>query len=539
MPALIKKTWGKTRFNKGRSIHQFSLRSPWYWWGSAISTTKLKQKKLSAAAISNLGLAALALLGLSLWRSAFVRAFEGWFLWDDARFRAVAPLSLSDLFLWFGTAVDDNGYYRPFARLLWSWSTAFGARNFSDFQLVSVAMIAGSAACLYFSISRLFGNRPVALAAAAGFAFTGIHLKTLMWTSVWFHEASCFFAAANLALMIMHYEKPERAWARPLSVLALFLAYSTNNGMHSWAIVPLAVDFVLTSRLEDEKLFDYLARVLRKAKDHLLLSLALFTYLYVLHDPFSRQRDIVAWTAYGNAKAFALYVTSSIAHPWGDGPAYTEYPNWLIALSAITILIAAIGYFREKRMLIATAALAGTAFVISLLHGRWQVEYSIPVAMAVALLHGGAVSLAIRRLPWLGWLVAPLWIYGCFIITSEKVAPVFVQSYLADAKVLHAFVDSIQKLDAEEKPGRVFVMSELRGKRLRSSAANAHFVHPAVLLFTPGRAFFLDSKLFQTVEDFGQEEVSSALAVKLLKLAEPPLRLSCDDYGCERAGGQK
>ena|GEM_PF-3755926 len=482
-------------------------------------------------------LAASALLALVLWRIAFARVFEGWFLWDDPRFRAVSPLSFSDFFYWFGTAVDDNGYYRPFARLLWSWSSALGATEFAHFQRVSFALLGGTTAFLYYTISRLFGNRPVALAAACGFALAGVHLKTLLWTSVWFHEASCFFASANLALLVMHYEK-RRAWARPLSLAALFLAYSTNNGMHSWALVPLILDFVFSSKDKDETLPSWLKKVLWKAKDHLLLSAAVFTFIYLLHDPFLQQRDMVAWTLHGNAKAFALYVASSIAHPWGDGPAYTAYPLWLSALTALTIFTALVGFLFDRKMLIASAALVGAAFVISLLHGRWQVEYSIPVGMAVALLQGGAVSLAIKRLPQLGWLLAPAWIFGCFHVTSEIVAPVFVQSYLADSKVSEAFVESIKKLDAEEKPGRIFVLSEMKGQRLRS-AANAHFLRPAVLLYTPGRAFFLDSKLFQTGEDFGLEEVSSPWVKKVLSQAADPLYLLCGDYGCERAEGRR
>ncbi len=490
--------------------------------------TKVKGK-------TSFALAALALLGLVLWRLAFARVFEGWFLWDDPRFRAVAPLSLSDLPNWFGTAADDNGYYRPFARLLWSWTTALGATDFSHYQSASFAMLAGATVCLHYVISRLFLNKPIAIAAATGFALSGVHLKTLLWTSVWFHEASCLFAAANLALQIASYHKQNQK-LRHLSLLSLFLAYATNNGMHSWALVPIAVDAVFLNKQESESIPNWLKRLAFKSKDHLTLSLALFAFIYVLNDPFVQQRDMVHVFDFGNVKAFALYVASAIAHPWGDGPAYTAYPIWLTGLAALTIAIAALGALLDKKMLIGTATLFGTAIVISLLHGRWQVEYSIPVAMAVAILQGGAVSLAIRKFPIAGWALAPLWMAGCFVVTSEVVAPVFVQSYLTDSKVSKAFVESIIKLDAEEKPGRVFVLTELKGQRLKS-AANAHFVHPAVLLYTPGRAFFLDSKLFQTGEDFGMEEASSPFATKVLKDSGPPVKLLCGDYGCEKIGG--
>jgi len=481
----------------------------------------------------SLGLAVLALFTLGLWLIAFRQIFAGWHIWDDPHFMAIAPVAGTDLSTWISTGADESGYYRPFSLLLWSWTSALGLKTFTHFQFVSISLLLGASIFLYLGLSKLFGNRPLSLAAASAFALNGAHLKPLMWITLWFHEASCFFAAANFALMILHAENGS-PWLRRISLATLFFTYATNNAMHSWALVPLAIDFIYSRREEKEAISAWVKRWLWRSKDHLVLGLVLFAYIYLMHAPLERQSGSIHSLAenFTSVKAFALYVAASIAHPWGDSRAYSPYPLWLITLTSLTILISLFGYFFDRRLLIGTAALFGAGIVISMLK-RWQMEYALPMALGGAILFCGTACGLVKRMPYAAWLLAPAWIFGAFYVSGTLMAPNFIPWYLADSQVSRHFVDSIKKISSEEKPGRVFVISKVHGERMKS-ASNAHFAWAAIPYFIPGRAVFLDHKLFLTGGLMGSLEITNPWAQRILRTAQPPLRLSCGDSGCAR-----
>jgi len=517
-------------------MSEFAPLEPWSKGETLKLERKLWQKFPRSSKPEFFLLALIAAVSAWLWLHLFAPIFQTGFMADDSIFLAVSPPSLHDIANWFLVPVDDSGYYRPFSRVLWSLMSAMGATTPGEFQIATLCLLFGAGFFLFLGLKSVHSNLSLAVAGSVAFVFSLAHAKSLFWITVWFNTASAFFASATFAFFCMA-AKSGSVWQRRAGLVCLAGAYASNNAMHSMGIVPLAIDFVFLCRYEEESGLSRFRRLLWRAKDHLLVSASFFLFIYGCGHPFSRTSQFhIHLFDIGNFRGLLGYVTASFWHPFGDGPmpAILENPLEVQAVTLGVMILFVFGFLWDRTFLIFSSLLVGTAFVISLLHDRWEVEYAAPVALGVAALISAGLAGVCTLLPLgkkaVSYALCAGWIYCSYQFALEGM-PAFARDYLRDTSATAEFMRSIRELDQKLPRGRVFLFKKMEGPNL-GSAPFGHFMGAAFWEMLPGRAYLLRPGIFISGEGMGMQDENGSWANENLNRAKPYIEILCGPGGC-------
>lgn len=468
-------------------------------------------------------------VGALLWALA-VKAELGAGYWysDDSYFRYAPPASPRDMLAHLLTPVDSSGYYRPLATVIFSLASLLPSQTFGAYQWIVIALIILGGAMLAWATQLLLRSPGAGALAGLLYIFSPTHVKTLVWVTLLFQSAAAGFAAAALAFRI-HYHLEKSTRSRWLSLLCWYLAIASNNGIHSFALTLLAVDFALHGGSWKQKL--------RASADHLALSLTVFAWIYVLNSPFRRTNipltDLLSpLPALG---AFTDYIKVSLLHYLGDSAAtdVNGAPFYERMMGPLVLLFACLLPRWGRRLAVIPFCLAGAGIVIALHHHRWSVEYGLPLALGTGMAAGAAFWLATgcgarqtKALPLVALLALPFLLREKFLWEQRPFRDFFVR----EQKVMRTFTENLQRIDAELPPGRP-ILVRVAGT-VMAEAPQLHYLNFSVNMDFERRLVLFRPEDFHSGESLGWNNPAEPMIEAVLKGAEPPLEVICTNEEC-------